>query len=150
MIHHKLQELLSSHKLDASELTDKELRILISSLHAHGLYIRYNSYTSFFDPEYHYMMYDPKTDDLKRVGSRAPYPDVSYNSVIRVASGLDVLEQNMALDVYCDYAPHFNIYGVSKHALPLYFMLDSTKTWKPIDKFSTQGMKFIDTSFVRV
>lgn len=146
----KLKDLLSTHRFNTGDLSDMELRAVITALHDRGLYIRYDNYTSFFDPEFHFMMYDTVKGDLKRVSKKAPYPEVSYIGLIRVASGLEIAEQNMALDVYCDYAPNFNIFGVSKHAEPMYFKLDSTKHWNSVPEFSTKGMKFIDTSFVYV
>lgn len=149
-VQESLKNLLSTHRLDTGDLSDQELRGIITALHGHGLYIRYDNYTSFFDPEFHFMMYDTLKGDLKRVNAKAPYPEVSYIGLIRVASGLEISEQNIALDVYCDYAPDFNIFGVSKHAEPLYFKLQNNKKWKPVEEFSTVGMKFIDTSFVYV
>lgn len=149
----KLKNLLSTHRLNTGELTDVELRGIITGLHGFGLYIRYDSYTSFFDPEYHYMMYDTVKGDLKRVSAKARFPEVSYIGLIRTIAGLEMNEQNIALDVYCNYAPNFDIYGVSKHEEPLYFKLhksDRSSYWKVSEEFSTEGMKFIDTAFVYV
>lgn len=149
-VQESLKNLLSTHRLNTGDLSDIELRGIITALHDHGLYIRYDNYTSFFDPVYHFMMYDTVKGDLKRVSAKAPFPEVSYIGLIRVASGLETSEQNIALDVYCDYAPDFNIYGVSHDEEPLYFKLQANKKWKSVNEFSTEGMKFIDTSFVYV
>lgn len=149
-VQESLKNLLSTHRLDTGDLNDQELRGIITALHDRGLYIRYDNYTSFFDPVYHFMMYDTVKGDLKRVSAKAPYPEVSYIGLIRVASGLEIDEQNIALDVYCDYAPNFNIFGVSHDEEPLYFKLQNNKKWTPVKEFSTEGMKFIDTSFVYV
>lgn len=149
-VQESLKNLLSTHRLNTNDLSDIELRGIITALHDHGLYIRYDNYTSFFDPVYHFMMYDTVKGDLKRVSAKAPFPEVSYIGLIRVASGLEIDEQNIALDVYCDYAPNFYIFGVSHHEEPRYFKLQANKKWTPVNEFSTKGMKFIDTSFVYV
>lgn len=142
-------QLLTTHKVDANDLDDTELRMFLYNIGQFGFHTKYDTWEGFRHPEYHYITL--RDGYVVKNSGRSSLTDITAEQVQRVMEGKDIKERTIMLKIVCSGAPNFDIYGISFHETPQYYKLDNKKKWFSIEPFSTMGMVEVDSSaFVSV